>query len=138
MAITLKPVSLGQRLRAARQTAGLTQGTVAEYLGVRKHTVAMWEGDHHSPSVEHLLGLSRLLIVPVSELVAGADAEPVAGDEHDRETQSLVRLYRQLSGRQREIVLALVAQLQLATPRGSMVPPPKAIHTPLESESAAA
>lgn len=42
--------ALGERLRAARTSAGLTQKTVAEQLEVSSQTVRNWEAGRHEPT----------------------------------------------------------------------------------------
>ena len=61
--------ALGGRLRAARTSAGLTQQTVAERLGVSPQTVRNWETGRHEPTeqateapsltVRHPIGTSQ-------------------------------------------------------------------------------
>lgn len=41
------------RVREARRSAGLTQGALAQLVGVTAHTVGSWEAGRRSPSPEH-------------------------------------------------------------------------------------
>ncbi len=51
------------RLRELRTKANLTQGELAERIGVRQHTVSQWETASRSPSIEQLLGIAEALQV---------------------------------------------------------------------------
>jgi transcriptional regulator with XRE-family HTH domain len=52
--------SLGQELKARRRATGLTQGAVADRLGVARPTLTQWESDTHRPKPEHLTMLDEL------------------------------------------------------------------------------
>lgn len=54
-------VQLGQALAAARKGAGLTQGEVAERVGVHRQTVYRWEQGEQAPDVWHWALLRGLL-----------------------------------------------------------------------------
>jgi DNA-binding XRE family transcriptional regulator len=54
-------VQLGQALAVARKAARLTQGQVAERVGVHRQTVYRWEQGAQAPDVWHWAGLSELL-----------------------------------------------------------------------------
>ncbi|GAB6043277.1 helix-turn-helix transcriptional regulator [Endothiovibrio diazotrophicus] len=52
--------STGERIRAAREAAGLSQRGLADAVGVSRPTVSMWEsGEIRSLSAEHLLRLAE-------------------------------------------------------------------------------
>lgn len=68
--ITKVKITLGQRMKEARLTAGLTQKAVARRLFVTPATVRCWEGNRRVPSVPMLdaylrvVGASMTLGVP--------------------------------------------------------------------------
>jgi ribosome-binding protein aMBF1 (putative translation factor) len=46
------PETLGQRLKAARKTAGLTQAEAAEAIGKKQNTISSYETAAKEPSIE--------------------------------------------------------------------------------------
>lgn len=60
--------AIGQRIKAARQSAGLSQSRLAELLGVTQPTVSGWEG-HSEPSVQMLLRIAEALGTRASVLL---------------------------------------------------------------------
>jgi transcriptional regulator with XRE-family HTH domain len=57
------------RIRAARQAAGLTQVEVAARLNVQQATVSHWETGRKSPTTANLVRLAFLLGVNVDTLI---------------------------------------------------------------------
>ena len=72
--------TLGERIRAARQAAGLSQEKLAERLGLTRQAVTKWETGQSAPSTENLLHLAEVLGVPVTALLGEeASSPPLAG-----------------------------------------------------------
>lgn len=67
-------MTLGQRIKAARTKARLSQTFVADALGLTRNAVSLWESDTTSPSMDHLLKLPALLNVEFQELVPAQNA----------------------------------------------------------------
>lgn len=70
-------------VRACRRRAGLTQGELAQRLGVHRVTLARWEAGRATMSAEHLADAlaacgQRLVVAP---LASPARRKPVEGDE---------------------------------------------------------
>lgn len=66
------PVEIGDRIRAARRRAGLTQVRLAAAIGVNKSAVAHWEApsaERTAISTDNLLAVARVLQIDVSDLV---------------------------------------------------------------------
>ena len=74
-----RPVSFGQRLRALRREAGMSQETLAERLEVSRQAVSKWENDLGFPETEKLLRLGELFGVSMDDLLAARTGEPVPG-----------------------------------------------------------
>jgi transcriptional regulator with XRE-family HTH domain len=77
---------VGQRLRFWRRRARLSQGAVAQRLGVSEALVAMWEvGRRRFPAKEYIGPLAALLGVEpdaiVGDVRAGSEA-PVGADRN--------------------------------------------------------
>lgn len=64
--------TLGDRLAAARQHAGLTQAALGAKLGVGPRIISAWENDRSEPRANSLTTLSGLLGTTVSWLLIGA------------------------------------------------------------------
>lgn len=100
----------GQLLKDARERADLSQEDIGQELGVDRSLVSQWErGDRKSPvSNEHVNRLSRLIRVPVLDLVLalGYDVR-VPGIENEQQA-TVLRLYQEaLPEVQRAILGAL-------------------------------
>src|SRR5271163_963494 len=68
-------VSIGERLRAAREDAGLTLDQTAELSGLSKAHLSRLESAERQPSIAALLTLAGALGTPVSTLL-GEDQDP--------------------------------------------------------------
>ena len=107
-------MTLGGRLYASRQNAGMSLNLVAGLLGVKSSTLKSWENDRSEPRVNKLVALAGLLGVSPTHFLAeegndGVDVSAIRGhrgklakvlkDEmsHAREQQ------KQLSQRLRKI-----------------------------------
>ena len=58
----------GQRLRIFRKRAGLTQGELAELIGISEITIRRWELDQRQPRMEEIKKLAEVLHVSETEL----------------------------------------------------------------------
>ena len=67
--------TLGERIRAARQAAGLSQEKLAERLGLTRQAVTKWETGQSAPSTENLLRLAEVLGVPMTALLGASAPE---------------------------------------------------------------
>ena len=69
-------MTLGEKIRHARNCCGLSQEQLAEKLCVSRSAIAKWETDKGLPDLENLKNLSRLLRVSVDSLLDdSADTE---------------------------------------------------------------
>ena len=73
-------MSLGERIKALRRRAGLSQEQVAEQVGVSRQAVAKWEAGQSAPSTENLRKLAQVLQVGLEEL-AGEPAATCGPDQ---------------------------------------------------------
>ena len=87
---------VGERLRTARRSAGLTQKQLAEALGVESITVSRWERGVTTPSLSRLRRIAEITQTTASDLVRAPDAatahavELAALREELAETRALV------------------------------------------------
>jgi transcriptional regulator with XRE-family HTH domain len=86
-------VSIGERLRAARENAGLTLDQTAELSGLSKAHLSRLESAERQPSIAALLTLADALGTPVSTLLGeqhtGASLSISTDDEPRRESKGL-------------------------------------------------
>ena len=66
---------VGERIRRARRTKGLTMAALAKCIGRSVQAVQQWEVGQNDPGLERLLELSRHLDVDPFELITGVAAE---------------------------------------------------------------
>lgn len=68
-------MTLGERIAYYRGKLGLSQGDLAERLGVSRQAVSKWETDAGLPDLERLVALSRLYGITIDALVTGEEQE---------------------------------------------------------------
>jgi len=68
-------LTLGTRINRLRTEKKLSQGELAEVLGVSRQSISKWETDSSVPELDKLMKLSRLFGVTLDELVTGEAAE---------------------------------------------------------------
>jgi HTH-type transcriptional regulator, cell division transcriptional repressor len=73
----------GERLRDAREAAGMSQQQIASRLGVKAATVNHWETGKKEPRANRLQMLASLLNVPLLWLLAGSQQVPDPSSELD-------------------------------------------------------
>ena len=67
-------VTFGEKLRAARKSAGLTQEQLSEKLLVSRQAITKWESDKGLPDIENLKQLSAFLGVSIDYLLDSGEA----------------------------------------------------------------
>ena len=68
-------MTLGEKIKACRQTAGMSQEKVAELVGVSRQAVTKWEANQSAPNTENLFKLAEILGTTVDFLLASREAE---------------------------------------------------------------
>lgn len=58
-------------IKFKRESLNMTQGQLAESLGVKRSTLAMWETGRNFPRVEILIKMSELFNCTIDELLKG-------------------------------------------------------------------
>lgn len=82
--------TFGDRLAAARDAAGLKQGDLAKRLGVKRSTLANWEGDLSEPRANRLSMIAGFLNVSVGWLLTGdGDGVDMPEDGHTADSDLL-------------------------------------------------
>jgi len=67
---------IGNRIRSARSSQGLSQTLLARAVGVSQATLARWESGQRDLDVSHLESLARVLAIPALQLVRGRATLP--------------------------------------------------------------
>jgi transcriptional regulator with XRE-family HTH domain len=93
-------IALGERLRRSREFLGLSQGEVAEHLGLSRPAVSNMEAGRRKVSTLELARMARLYHEPYEHFLGETPAVP-----EDTTTTALFRAARELSDRDREQVL---------------------------------
>ena len=88
-------MTIGERIRACRQRAGLSQERVAELVGVSRQAVTKWETDRSAPSTENLFRLAEIFGIGVDLLLTPPEAGPQPREE-------LLRLWQTAEAQRRE------------------------------------
>lgn len=64
-------MSIGERISELRKKQNMSQGKLADYLGVSRQAVSKWENDQSSPDTINLIRLADLLDTDVEFLATG-------------------------------------------------------------------
>ena len=64
-------MSLGERILELRKAADISQGQLAEDMGVSRQAVSKWENDMSSPDTSKMIRLAEVLNTEVEYLVSG-------------------------------------------------------------------
>jgi transcriptional regulator with XRE-family HTH domain len=108
--------AFGARLHAAREAAGLTQGQVAEKLGITQTAYALWERRDMALRPDQIEAVAKVLNVTVEHLFGQAQAKASGGPVGKvRQTfEEVSRLPRRQQQHIVRVVTALVAQAKEA------------------------
>ena len=107
-------MTLGGRLYASRQNAGMSLNLTARLLGVKSSTLKSWENDRSEPRVNKLVALAGLLGVSPTHFLAeegndGVDVSVIKGRRGKlvevlrEETSYALKQQKQLNQRLRKI-----------------------------------
>ncbi|GBR02243.1 helix-turn-helix transcriptional regulator [Acetobacter oeni] len=102
--------TLGQRIRALRQYAGMTQTELAQAIGLSRSAIAHWETDRDGRVREYLPRLSELFQVPVEVFLNGMASQD-ATVELTIDEVDLLKLYRSLDVGERLSVQRSIVRL---------------------------
>lgn len=82
------PSSMGERIRAARRNAGLTQKDIADRFSIQATAVTQWESNRSVPEPRRMGELASILGVSLDYLVSGKETATVA--TQDRELEEML------------------------------------------------
>ena len=101
--------AIAQRLRAAREHAGLSQGQVARILQLHRPSISELEAGRRSVSAEEIADLARIYDVSVSWLV-GEDSE--SQEQRDPRVELAAREIQKLRPEDLDRLLTLLSTLR--------------------------
>lgn len=104
-----KRVQIGERLRQARQLAGLTQGHVSSMLGLHRPAISEMEAGNRRVSGEEIARLAEIYDVSVTWLLGEA---PEAIDSNDPRLELAARELAKLKPDDLERLLKLLAAIR--------------------------
>lgn len=64
-------MSIGERIVKLRSEKDISQGALAQMLGVSRQAISKWENDQSSPDTLHLIKLADILNTEVEYLATG-------------------------------------------------------------------
>ena len=82
-------MTLGERIKLCRQSKGMSQEKVAEFVGVSRQAVTKWEANLSAPSTDNLFKLAEILGTTVDLLLDSQQSEPSSTEQplHPHETE---------------------------------------------------
>ena len=85
------------RLKQLRQNHKLTQGELANILGLKPTAISNYESKRNEPSFDKLIALSKYFDVSCDYLLGVSDAYlPIGGEVLDKDIVEFFNLYQQL------------------------------------------
>jgi len=91
-------MNFNSRLKRLRQKNKLTQGELAEILGLKPTAISNYESSRNEPSFDKLIALSKCFDVSCDYLLGLSDSFlPVGGEVLDKDIVEFFDLYKQLS-----------------------------------------
>lgn len=67
---------IGDRIKAAREAAGMSQSDLARAAGVPRQLVSRWENRTHNPGLYNSVILAQVLNIPLENLMKEKEEEP--------------------------------------------------------------
>lgn len=104
------PPNIGARVRDIRRERGMTQDQLAERIGVSRSAVAQWETGRAGQLTGNLSRIADVLGIGMEYLMHGADKR-AAGQVGQGDELALLRLYRECSPEDRQLVLRMLRRL---------------------------
>lgn len=64
---------IGDRIKSARESAGMSQSDLARAAGIPRQYVSAWESGLYEPTNRYLVVLSNILNITLDELMKGEE-----------------------------------------------------------------
>jgi transcriptional regulator with XRE-family HTH domain len=104
------PTEMGIRIRDVRRERGWTQDQLASAVGVSRSAVAQWETGRAGQVTTNLTRIAEVLAVGVEYIMYG-DHKRVPVEARLGDELALLRLYRECSGEDRQLLLRTARRL---------------------------
>jgi len=101
--------AFGERLFAARTTAGLSQAEVAQMLGITQAAYAVWERHSMALRPDQIEKVAEILKIPVQDLFAGNNLHKERAGPIGRARRAFERVSKLSRTRQRYILKVVEA-----------------------------
>lgn len=88
--------TFGDRVAAAREAVGISQGDLARRLGVKDKTIRAWEGDMAEPRANKLSMMSGVLNVTMRWLLTGEGSGVLPPDEVETIPPDIARMLAEM------------------------------------------
>ncbi len=75
-------IEVGKKIKALRKEKSLTQDDLANELMVTRQVISKWEHGYSLPSVDLIIELSKLLSVPIDDLLCLSEGEIVIDESN--------------------------------------------------------
>jgi transcriptional regulator with XRE-family HTH domain len=109
------PEQIGIRIRDARREQGWTQEQLAQAVGVSRSAVAQWETGRAGQITGNLTRIAQVLSIGVEYLTHGDDKRG-SSEVRQADELAMLRLYRECTPEDRQIVLRLLVRLSRSRP----------------------
>ena len=83
-------MEFGERVKAVRTSAGLSQEQFASRLGVTRQAVSNWENGRNLPDIEVVIAMSQTFGVSLDELILGGEDMASKTGEKDEMADKLI------------------------------------------------
>jgi transcriptional regulator with XRE-family HTH domain len=103
--IKLTKTGIGQRLRLARQSRGLTQAQLAKKLGTIQSNISDLERGARKPTLQQLVNLGRILDMSIDKILLDAEHQGGNGAIGDRRFIGRLHKIDKLSARDKQALL---------------------------------
>lgn len=104
-------MTIGERLRILRNEQGITQQQLADRAGISRSNINTWESGKSLPLPDGLIALADCFGCTVDYLLGRESEEGMIvlkTDQYSDDEQEFIKLYRQLSNRQKFATLNFV------------------------------
>lgn len=98
-------MNFASTLKRLREEKGVTQDTLAKYLGVTRSTIAGYETKGKQPNFECLIHMADYFNVTVDYLLRGTDVDKITLENYSSADRLLMVYYSKLTSGNREKLL---------------------------------
>jgi transcriptional regulator with XRE-family HTH domain len=105
-------IHVGKRLRHRRWMVGMTQGELADVVGIRFQQVQKYESGANRVSASRLWDIAQALEVPIAYFFQGLDEKGAENPDEVLEAETLIRFYRTMPDAERRRLREMAAGIR--------------------------